>query len=300
MTAVDTPPIHPEIRGQLRDVAVAWMNRGHALLLQGDRVSLEASLSAYNEAIALLRHVSRAENPAAGNSLGASLMNRGQLLHRLHGVNQAAVALAAFAEAAEILRELSTAENAWPRRNLIGTLVNQANLLLDLGRFAEAAELSRDALILAMPVEQDEPVDGDLALKTRRVLADALGQLLAAPGANQDALAHEASDLVDDALTLVRHWEERGEKSFQTLAQRFFHYGAQLYRLHQPHFLAEFIQENLRMHDREFRATALAAIDAALADRPREGEFLTIGDPASERRRQTWQELAVLRGRLVT
>jgi hypothetical protein len=74
----------------------------------------------------------------------------------------------------------------------------------------------------------------------------------------------------------------------------------QLYRLHQPHFLAEFIQENIRLDDPEFRAAAITAIDATLQDRPRDGEFLTIGDPASERRRETWQELAGLRGRLVT
>ncbi len=53
------------------------------------------------------------------------------------------------------------------------------------------------------------------------------------------------SDLVDDALALIRHWAARGEHSFQPLAVRFFHYGTQLYRFHQPHFLAEFIQENL-------------------------------------------------------
>jgi len=282
-----------------RDLGVAWMNRGHALLLRGDPISLEASLAAYHEAIALLRQVPLAENPATANSLGAALMNRGHLLHRLHGVGQAAVALAAFADAMTILRDLPADENPWPRRNLVGTLVNRANLLLDLGQFPAATDAAHDALILAVPYEQDEIVDADLGLKSRRVLADALGQLLVAPGANQAALAREASDLVDDALALIRHWAARGETSFQPLAQRFFHYGTQLYRLHQPHFLAEFIQENIGLDDRALRATALAAIDAALQDRPRDGEFLTIGDPASERRRQAWQELSTLRTRLV-
>ncbi len=299
MSAVATPPISPEIRGQLREAGVAWMNRGHALLLQGDRLSLEASLAAYNEAISLLRHVSLAENPRAANSLGAALMNRGHLLHRLHGVNQATVALAAFAEAAAVLRELPADDYAWPRRNLVGTLVNRANLLLDLGQFDPAAGIARDALVLAVPHERTEAVDADLALKARRALADALGQLLVAPGADQDVLAREASDLVDDALDLVRLWTARLEFSFEPLALRFFHYGTQLYRLHQPHFLAEFIQENVRLDDAEFRAAALTAVDAALADRPRDGEFLTIGDPVSERRRETWRELAGLRSRLV-
>lgn len=290
----------PEIRGQLREAGVTWMNRGHALMLRGDRVSLEASLGAYNEAISRLRQVARPENPRTANSLGAALMNRGHLLHRLHGVDQAAVALAAFAEAAAVLRDLPADENPWPRRNLVGTLVNQANLRLDLGQPAIAANSARDALILAAPHEQSESVDAEVALKARRVLADALGQLLVAPDADQDALAREASDLVDDALDLVRHWTARQELSFEPLARRFFHYGAQLYRAHQPHFLAEFIQENIRLDDPDFRAAALAAIDAALQDQPRTGEFLIIGDPASERRRATWQELAALRGRITT
>lgn len=154
-------------------------------------------------------------------------------------------------------------------------------------------------LILSAPHEQDHAVEADLSLKARRALADALGQLLVAPGADQGALASEASDLVDDALALIRHWTARGETAFQPLALRFFHYGTQLYRLNQPHFLTEFILENTGLDDHAFRATALAAIDAALQERPRDGEYLTIGDPGSERRRQTWQDLSDLRTRLV-
>ena len=276
------------------------MNRGHALMLQGDLTSLAAALAAYNEAISLLHQVDLVKNPSAANSLGAALMNRGQLLHRLHGMEQAAVALAAFDEAARILRELPADENPWPRRNLTGTLVNRANLLLDLSQLTEAAEVAREALIFSAPHEQSEAVDADLALKARRTLADALGQLLLAPGADQDALAREASDLVDDALALVRGWTARGEHSFRPLADRFFHYGTQLYRQHQPHFLAEFIQENITDNDLQLRATAVASIDAVLQEPPGDGEFLTMGNPLSERRRQTWQELAVLRDRLVT
>lgn len=285
------------------------MNRGHALLLQGDPVSVEASLHAYNEAIGALRQLPIAENPSWANSLGAALMNRGQLLHRLHGVGQAAVALGAFEEAAAILRPLvpkienpkpkiQTSTNPWPCRNLAGTLVNCANLLIDLADFKAATTAAREALGLVAPQERAEAVDAGLSLKARRVLCDALGQLLVAPGADQDALAREASDVVDDSLALSRHWAARGETAFAPLALRLFRYGTQLYRFHQPHFLAEFIRENLPAAGAEFRAVALEAIDSALADRPRDREFLTIGDPASERRREIWRELADLRAHL--
>ncbi len=276
------------------------MNRGHEHLLRGDGINLGAALDAYNEAIALFRTVSVAENPSWANSLGAALMNRGQLLHRLHGVAQAALALAAFDEAAVLLRALAPGDNPWPRRNLTGTLINRANLLLDLAQLAEAADAAREALTLSSPSERTKPVDADLALKARRALGDALSHLLVAPGADQDALARQASDVVDEALALIRLWTERGETPFRELALRFFRYGVQLYRYHQPHFLAEFIEENLPAADADFAAIARDTIDAALRDGPGANQFLTMGDPASERRRQAWNELAALRTRLTT
>jgi tetratricopeptide (TPR) repeat protein len=281
-----------------RDQAVAWMNRGHELLVRGDDPSLAGALEAYNEAITLLRPLPLAENPSWANSLGAALMNRAQLLHRLHGTSQAALALAACDEAEQVLRPLPADANAWPRRNLAGTLVNRANLLLDLGRQAEAADAAGNALVLAAPAERIEPVDAELALKARRALGDALGLLLVAPGVDQEAIARQASDVVDDALELIRHWHSRQPEMFRPLALRFFRYGAQLYRYHQPHFLAEFLEENLPDGDAEFRSVAREVIDAALGDRPAPDQFLIVGDPASERRRQTWQDLRALRARL--
>ena len=141
-------------------------------------------------------------------------------------------------------------------------------------------------------------MDADLALKARRALGDALGHLLVAPGADQEALARQASDVVDDALALIHHWTPQSPISFRALALRFFRYGAQLYRLHQPHFLAEFVAENCPPDDPPFKSIALEVIDAALVDKPAPGQFLTIGDPASERRRQVWNDLSALRSRL--
>src|SRR6478609_6570778 len=187
-----------------RDRAIAWMNRGHTLLVKDGDPALAGALEAYNEAIALLRPLPLGENPEWANSLGAALMNRGQLLHRLHGVTQATLALAAFDEAIVLLRELPADNTPWPRRNLTGTFVNRANLLLDLGQFHSADLAARHALALAVPHERGELVDADLALKARRALGDALGRQLVMPGADQDNIAREASDIVDDALALIR------------------------------------------------------------------------------------------------
>jgi len=176
--------------------------------------------------------------------------------------------------------------------------LNRANLLLDLARLPDAVTAARETLALCLPHERIDPVDTDLALKSRRALCDAFGQLLVAPGADQDALAMEASELVDEALALIRYWTGLGTDAFHPLARRFFLFGVQLYRFHQPHFLAEFIQESLALADREFRAIALDAIDSTLADPPRHQAYLTIGDPSSERHLQTGRELEALRARL--
>ncbi len=274
-----------------RDRAIAAMNRGCDALQRND---LTAALAAYDEAIALLRPLPLAEHPSWANSLGAALMNRGHLLHRQHGLARADEALAAFDEAAQLLRPLSAATVAWAPRNLAGTLLNRANLLLDLHRDAEAATASREALGLVLTGERHEHTDAELALKARRALCDALGRQLPDAGADTARLATQASDLIDDALALLRHWHERGIAS-RELALRFFRFGTQLYRHYQPHFLAEFVRENLPRDDDEFRTVAHDAVRRALEDRPRAPVYLVHGDAATERHLRTIRELEMLR-----
>jgi hypothetical protein len=280
-----------------RELALAWMNRGHAGLLLNNPTGDAAALSAYAQAITLLQTRPPGDDPGWANSLGAACMNHGQLLHRVHGLTRADEALASFDAAVAALRGLPAGDSPWPRRNLAGTQLNRANLLLDLGRQAAAAVAAREALALSQATEHTELVDADLALKSRRALGDALGRLLVAPDADQASLASEASDIVDDALALVRRWTARGENAFLALGARFFRYGTQLNRLHQPHFLAEFVEENLPL-GAEFRIIALEAVEAALAAPPPR-PYLTVGEPATERHLQVRRELETLRPRLL-
>jgi len=107
------------------------MNAAHALLLAGDRASLVDSLAAYDEAIALLRPLAAARAPSTCNSLAAALMNRGEILRRLHGTACFAPAATAFIEAAALFRPLLSAGQPASRRNLVGTLLNHATLILE-------------------------------------------------------------------------------------------------------------------------------------------------------------------------
>lgn len=85
------------------------------------------------------------------------------------------------------------------------------------------------------------------------------------------------------------------------IALRIFRFGAHLYRLHQPHFLAEFLAEHLVPPldtDAAVQAIALENIDAALTPSAFEPYF-TMGEPATERRLQIANDLKLLRQRLL-
>ena len=269
-----------------RAIAVRWMNVGHALVLRGDAAALAAALDAYGEAVALLRGVARGADAAVDNSLGAALMNRGQLLHRLRGTAGAGEALACLDEAESALAPVAAPEQSWPRRNLAGTRLNRANLRLDLDQPAHARRDAEAALALVARAGRDDVIDAELALKARRALCDAIGRELPTFDAvGQDALAAHASDVVDDALDLCAHWAGRGEARFSALALRFVRFGAGLYRRHQPQFLLEFLREAAAAapaHAAEIRQLVHETLEAALADGAQPGHF-ALGDAATER-----------------
>jgi hypothetical protein len=141
---------HPPFQSaSARDLAIARMNDGHVLLLAGDPASLAAALTAYDDAIALLRPLTAANSPSTCNSLAAALMNRGEIVRRLHGPARFADAATAFTEAAALLRPLPLAGHPAWRRNLVGTLLNHATLLLATQPASPAAaELVEEALAL--------------------------------------------------------------------------------------------------------------------------------------------------------
>jgi hypothetical protein len=232
-------------------LGVAWMNRGNALQKQATAAALAEAVSAYNETIALVRALPIATDAVYCNCLGAAYLNRGHALLLLGDAASLAAALRSQTEAVALLRTLPFEHIPAYRLNLAGALVNLANTLLldsDAAKLEAARVAANDALILVTAREQAASGFAELGLKARRVLCEALGQLLFAAGANEvaiAALASEASDAVDTGLALARRWEKRGVPQFRPLAARLFRFGAQLYQLHQPQFLAEFLLENL-------------------------------------------------------
>lgn len=291
-------------------LAVAWMNRGNALHQLGTPTDLTAAVAAYDETITLLRDAP-AEGLPARNTLGAAWMNRGLAAHRQATPASILEAVRSHAEAIAVLSSLPLAENPIFRRNLAAALLNQANALLDTGKpelLDAALAAARSALELAAPTETTALESADLAFKARRVLCDALGHLLTLHESARlplEPLTTEAGDTVDAGLTLARHWETQGVICFRPIAARLFRFGTQLYRFNQPHFLAEFILENIDPEisagalpvDDEFYTIATEAVTRSL-DTMRRQPGLMFDHPDNNRRLQTWRDLKAAESRL--
>lgn len=229
----------------IRDLAVAWMNRGNVLQKLATPATLADAVGAYDEAIALLQPIASAENPSYANSLGASWLNRGHAL-QAQQPPVTAEAQRSYRTAIDILGRFPPGTDRSITLNLAGAWMNLANSLLLTSDAPGARGAARTALSHVTASAETDPVAADLTLKSLRVLCDALGHLLVAAGTDSSlvhALAQEAGDAADQGLALVRHWEARGARHYRHLAARLHRFGAQLYLIHQPHFLAEFLLE---------------------------------------------------------
>lgn len=235
-------------------LAIAAMNRGEALARDPARHAQTAARAAYGEAIERLRALEFSSDARLANSLGAALLNRGQLAHLLDGPETARDDMEA---AIQILDTLVPGADPWPRRNLCGALANLANLLLDLGEPEQAQVHAARALALARPHERASEVDTLAALLARRSLCDAIGQRIHRADSDAETLATQAGDLADEALALIRLHRRGGAEPFAELSHRFYRFGSQLFATYQPQFLLEFLQDHL--------ATAVAARDSLAA-----------------------------------
>lgn len=277
--------------------ALACMNAGN--VLRRLRATKEA-VRAYDATIALFMGLPSAENAEICNGLGAAWTNRGCALQLARDALSLTEAVASHEQAIAVLAALPRNGPSHYVRNLAGAWLNLADALLG-SSLASARARARVAAQTALEqVASRERADAEfaqIALKARRAFVEAVGHLLVKAGGDGDAvnaLADAASEAVDSGLALARHWQAQGHGFVRPLAVRLFRFGAQLYRLHQPHFLAEFALETLApgafADDAELQQVATEALACAYADltRPR---LFHLGDHASERDAATARDL---------
>lgn len=229
-------------------LAACWLNRADALVRLGGRGELSMALRAYDEGIVLMRTLTLSEDPLYARRLAIAHQNRGMALQFL-GAASWADAVGAFSAALDVLDSDDAA--GVPDRRLLaaGISINLANTLLASDRPDHAAIAREHARRAVALVGGDEPNDAELAdigVKARHLLCQvAARQLNASAGDDVTAIVHDATDLVDDGLTIVRTWEQQGETRLRRLAHDLFRFGARLYATFQPQFLDEFITENM-------------------------------------------------------
>lgn len=293
------------------------------------------SLRAYDTAIALFETLPYETDPTFRNHLGAVWLNRG---HALLVAEDLEAAAHAFEQSVALLQALPVDTDPYYRLNLAGALTNLAHATY-VAKPPRALAAARTALATLREVERAHEAFAAMSLRTRRTLVMAIGEILrhgisvpaatppsgtGVPPVNESAspssrptspapaasacatpaeIAAEATDAIEEGLALTREFESQGNAALRPLASRLFRLGAQIYRVHQPHFVAEFVLETLSAPtlgaDADFRATAGEALADTLADLNRPQLFMA-GTEDSDRRREIAQSLRDAQERLST
>jgi hypothetical protein len=186
-------------------------------------------------------------------------LNRAHALHRQATPPAISSAIESHRQSIAVLENLASAtaipaEDALNRRvNLAAGCMHLANAHLDDSAARDHHLQARTVALRALRLLEPEnlptahPAIAEITLLSHRAHCDAVGQLFYATDDEEllRGLTEEASDSVDDALALARHWEQQSVQNLRPIAARIYHFGAQFYRLKQPHFLAEFLLEHL-------------------------------------------------------
>jgi tetratricopeptide (TPR) repeat protein len=229
-------------------LAAVWLNRAEALTRCGPG-HFASALCAYEEALALLRPLPLSEDPRFPKRLAIACQNQALLLaaQRPPGTLDA---IQALFEAVSVLENAETMNLSERDYVLAVVCLNLANIQSSQNT-AESILAARQgalrALTLVRAQEQSDVAAAEAGLKARHVLCHIAARRLSIPGERETTLddVHEATDLSDEGLLLVRQWERRGIERFRNLAADLFRFGARVYAAYQPHFLREFINEQL-------------------------------------------------------
>ena len=229
-------------------LAACWMNRGDALTRLASAEKLAAALRSYDEALAQLRDLPLDDDPLYRRRLAIAWQNRGLILQKQKALTEAEKS---FTAAIGVL-QAEGAVKISDRTQILATVwMNRANSLI-LQKNPDAAMAARDAarqtLSLVTAIQTDDLVVAEAGFKARHILCQAIAQLLVenkfTDEAKKDFIA-ETTDAVDEGLSLAQNWERRGVNQFRHLAQELFRFGTRVYQIYQPHFLDEFLLENL-------------------------------------------------------
>lgn len=232
-------------------VAAGLLNRADALTRLGGDDRLDEAVATFDEALRHLSLLTLDQDPRVRRRVAIAWQNRGLALSAYREPRDAE-ARRSFQEAIAILddeRASAIADRAEVRA-VVGTNLAAAWLT------AEDADANRRAIdeahralgLLGPGWEKTDRAAAEVALKARHVICQAIARELGNPDLSPDErseLVNAATDAVDEGLVIARHWEQQGIDTFRPLAFDLVRFGMRVYRLYQPHFLDEFVLENL-------------------------------------------------------
>jgi hypothetical protein len=232
-------------------LAAGWMNRGDALTRLGSVENLAEALRSYDAALETLRSLPLDTNSLFRRRMAIAWQNRGLTLQAQRRAAAAMEARRCFETAIATLQTGNAAAIADREFLLAAAWMNYANVLIwddAIESAIQARAAAKQALALTTPLETQDLAMAETGLKARHVLCQAVAGLLGEKGQSdfaKDELLAEATNAVDAGMTLARHWEQSGAGPLRPLARELFRFGARAYQMYQPHFLNEFLLENL-------------------------------------------------------
>jgi tetratricopeptide (TPR) repeat protein len=228
-------------------LAAGWVNRGDALARLGTDEHVTEAIRSYDEALRLLVALPLDEDPLYPRRLAIAWTNRGVARQKENSPAGATDAGRCFREALTALEDGAAAEIADGDLLRAGTLVNLGGALLDASNQPgpEARASAHRALALVEETEWENPAAAETGLKARHILCRAAAAESSHGKSIPPELVAEVTDAVDEGLALARSWTKHGDNGVRALGEDLFRFGCRIYATGQPHFLAEFLLENL-------------------------------------------------------
>jgi len=218
-------------------LAAAWINRSDALRQLGDARLLPEAIRSLDRGIEAMEYVRLEGDPMYAERLILAWINQATACGDAGRLDEA---LAGFAKAEEAL-ETWGREATTTRRFMNAMLcVNRSRVLLEAARVEEGWRQAAAGVELLKSLEPGDGLVAQTGVRARGILCRALALLVEQPGDGErpeDWIA-AATDAAEDALAIVRRTGIH-DPGVADLVR----YGARIYRICQPQFLAEFVRE---------------------------------------------------------
>jgi len=218
-------------------LAAAWINRSDAMRRLGDPLLMPEAIRSLDRCIEAMGRVRLAERPEFVERLILAWINRATACGE---IRDATGALESFMQVEAVFS--AWGEDATPSRCFLLAMLhtNRALVRLDAGEPALAWQDARQGIEALKALEPGDALVSQAGIRARGALCRTLAECLDmrhAPSPLDDWIA-QATDAVEEALSIMKR-----SGLAEPAAADLVRYGARIYRLCQPQFLAAFVRE---------------------------------------------------------